>query len=224
MIRISVCIYKMVLVSARIAAEYYHLSETTLRQKARKGEINVIKKDSGRYLYVIPEKNCSNTQTGDNFSQTEDQTNNKVIRKKIIYARVSSKKQVKDLYHQLSYLADKYPEYEPITDIASGINWDRRGFKHIITLLLRGEIKEVVVAYDDRFTRFGYEFFEWLFSQFNAKLTSIQTKKGNDTEDMLGDIMEIFTVFTARYHGSRRYKRNRKEDSVLPESETEEVI
>ena len=51
-----------------------------------------------------------------NFSQTEEQTNNnnnKVLHKRIINAEFFSKKQIKDLYHQLSYLADKYPEYEP---------------------------------------------------------------------------------------------------------------
>lgn len=197
----------MVFVIAKVAAKHYQLSEITLRQKARKGEIQVIKKDSGRYLYEIPDQSCVLLLT---------KQNTEIIPKKIIYARVSSKKQENDLIHQITYLSSYYPEYESITDIASGINWDRPGFKQIITLLLRGEIEEVVVAYDDRFTRFGFEFFEWLFKQYNAKLTCINSKKGNDTDEMLGDIMEILTVFTARYHGQRRYTiHGNKKNKIL---------
>lgn len=205
----------MVFVTAKVAAKHYQLSEITLRQKARKGEIKTHKKESGRYLYEITDKPCPIPLYTDSFSQTEQNiTAGKTIeRKKFVYARVSSKKQENDLIHQLSYLLEKYPEYEPITDIASGINWDRPGFRKIITLLLRGEIKEVVVAYDDRFSRIGFEFFEWLFQQYNSKLTCINDKEGNDTDEMLGDIMEVLTVFTARYHGKRRYQHSsRKKD------------
>lgn len=215
----------MVYVSAKQAAKYYQLSEITLRQKARKGEIKVFKKETGRYLYEIPDPVCVSIETGETNTETEDTSAEEIKeRKKIIYARVSSKKQESELYHQISYLLSYYPEYEPIADIASGINWDRTGFKRIITLLLRGEIEEVVVAYDDRFSRFGFEFFEWLFQQYNSKLTCINKEEGDDTDEMLGDIMEVLTVFTARYHGQRRYVHDNKKNKVLSKQATKKAI
>jgi predicted site-specific integrase-resolvase len=215
----------MVFVSAKQAAKYYQLSEITLRQKARKGEINVLKKETGRYLYEIPDPVCINIKPGETTIETESvSTKETKERKKIIYARVSSKKQENELYHQISYLLSYYPNYEPVADIASGINWDRPGFKRIITLLLQGEIDEVVVAYDDRFSRFGFEFFEWLFQQYNSKLTCINKEEGNDTDEMLGDIMEILTVFTARYHGQRRYMHDNKKNKVLSKQATKKNI
>ncbi len=44
-----------------------------------------------------------------------------------IYCRVSSKKQQGDLERQVAYLASQYPEATVITDIASGINFNRTG-------------------------------------------------------------------------------------------------
>jgi len=47
--------------------------------------------------------------------------------KDIIYCRVSSKKQENDLARQVQHLRSAYPDFPFITDIASGINWKRKG-------------------------------------------------------------------------------------------------
>jgi predicted site-specific integrase-resolvase len=75
--------------------------------------------------------------------------------------------------------------------------------------LFKGDIKEVVVAHKDRFTRFSFEFFEWLFAEFGAVLTSLESEEyaeGDTGNELTDDLMSIITVFTARYYGSRKYK------------------
>jgi predicted site-specific integrase-resolvase len=65
-----------------------------------------------------------------------------------------------------------------------------------------------VVSSGDRFSRFGFSLFVWIFEQFGAKLVSIAQETRSDrsqSEELADDLMEIITVFTARYHGSRRY-------------------
>jgi predicted site-specific integrase-resolvase len=116
---------------------------------------------------------------------------------------VSSKKQEVNLKNQIKYLKGKYPKYKVVSDVGSGINYKRAGFKWILQQLFKGNIKEVVVASKDRFSRFGFDLFEWIFSEFGAVLKS--ASQYEEDEDFVGDIMEIFTVFTARYHGRRRY-------------------
>jgi predicted site-specific integrase-resolvase len=67
-----------------------------------------------------------------------------------------------------------------------------------------------VVAHQDRFTRFGFDFFQWLFERFGAVLDSVERSTRSREEELLGDVMEVFTVFTARYYGSRKYTKVKK--------------
>jgi predicted site-specific integrase-resolvase len=79
---------------------------------------------------------------------------------KICYCRVSSRKQKEDLQRQVEYMKEKYPEHRIITDVGSGINYERNGLNEIIDIAIRGELEELVITYKDRLTRFGYEMIE----------------------------------------------------------------
>ena len=71
-------------------------------------------------------------------------------KKKIAYCRVSSKKQADDLERQKNFFTTKFPDYELVTDIGSGINWKRKGLKTILESAMSGDISELVVAHRDR--------------------------------------------------------------------------
>lgn len=100
-------------VPSREAQEFYKVKEQTLRDWANSGNINHIVTTGGHRRYCISR------------SPSEH-------RKKIIYARVSSKKQENDLERQVKYLQKRYPDYEVIKDIGSGINYKRKGFRGIL--------------------------------------------------------------------------------------------
>ena len=61
----------------------------------------------------------------------------------------------------------KYPRYEIIEDIGSGLNLNKRGIKKIIKLGIEGKINELVIAYKDRLTRFGYELIEEIIKEYS---------------------------------------------------------
>lgn len=84
------------------------------------------------------------------------------VRRNINYCRVSSAKQKGDLERQISYLKKLYPKNELISEVGSGLNNNRAGFKKIIDYAIQGEINTLVVAYKDRLTRFGYELIEYI--------------------------------------------------------------
>ncbi len=176
-------------VSSKTAQKFYKVSEQTLRDWANADKISYITTHGGhrRYRVVKPSDN----------------------KKKIVYARVSSKKQEGDLERQVEYLQKQCPGHEVIKDIGSGINYKRPGFRGILEQLFKGNIEEVVVSTGDRFSRFGREFFEWIFEQFGAKLTILNSRKfKSSSEELSEDLMEVITVFTARYYGRRKYKNS----------------
>lgn len=181
-------------VSSKKASQYYKVSTQTLRRWADSGQIEFIRTKGKHRRYKInqnKEKGC------------------------YIYTRVSSKKQQHDLKRQTDFLLSKFPNYEVISDIASGINFKRKGFTTLLDKILRGNVKIIVVSTKDRFTRFGYELIERICNRFGTKIMVIKNEKEQSFEEELSeDLMSIITVFTARYYGSRKYKILQKNSDI----------
>ena len=93
-----------------------------------------------------------------------------------IYARVSNHKQKADLENQIELLKRfcferGYSISEVFSDIASGINFDKR--KEFFTMLdkiIDGKCERVVVTYKDRLSRVGFGLFKFLFGRFNCEI------------------------------------------------------
>tara|TARA_B100001964_G_C14109403_1_gene543042 strand:- start:405 stop:977 length:573 start_codon:yes stop_codon:yes gene_type:complete len=165
----------------------------TLKNWEEKGKIEVYRTPTGHRRYKV---------------QTDKVSQKKKKQKptKYIYARVSSKKQQKHLQNQIDALKQKYPKHTVISDIGSGLNYKRKGFKRILDQLYERDIQEIVVASKDRLVRFGYEFFEHTFEKFGARIICENSKGQDPDRELAEDILAITTVFSARIHGSRKYK------------------
>ena len=87
------------------------------------------------------------------------------------YARVSSKKQSDDLERQINnlntYISSKYDSFDIITDIGSGINYNKPGLKKLIEKISKKEVDLIIVLYKDRLLRFGFELVEY-FAELNC--------------------------------------------------------
>ncbi len=185
----------MIYVSNKKARQVYQVSEDTLRRWANDGKIKFISTKGGHRRYALPEQNEE--------------------KESIIYARVSSKKQESDLNRQIAFLQQKYPKYTVIKDIGSGINFKRKGFLSILDKLFKGNLKQVVVFSNDRLARFGSDLIQHLFDYFGATLIieNNTTESKSQQEELAEDLLSIVTVFTAKYHGSRKYKSGDDKDS-----------
>ncbi len=130
-------------------------------------------------------------------------------RNKICYCRVSSSKQKEDLKRQEEYMRTKYPTYEIISDIGSGLNFERKGLNKIIDMGIKGEIEILVVAYKDRLARFGYELIEKIIKEYSKGEIKIENKKEEETpsEEISKDIIAIMNVYVAKMNGLRKYKK-----------------
>lgn len=130
-------------------------------------------------------------------------------KKRICYCRVSSPKQKVDLKRQVDYMKKEYPYHEIITDVASGLNYEREGLKKLLAYAMEGELEEVVIAYKDRLTRFGYEMIEWIIKEkSNGKIKVLNNNEEmTPTEEISKDIVAIMNVYTAKINGLRKYKK-----------------
>jgi len=59
-------------------------------------------------------------------------------------------------------LKNKYPEAKFISDIASGFNQNRRGYKTILESAINDNPQHVVATTSDRITRTGFQLIKWL--------------------------------------------------------------
>lgn len=134
------------------------------------------------------------------------------IRRKVCYCRVSSNKQKEDLHRQMDEMKEIYPTYEMISDIASGLNYERNGLKKIIKYIIDGELEVLVIAYKDRLVRFGYEMIEWILKEYSKGEIIILHKTEEDTpaEEITKDIISIMNIYVAKLNGMRKYKTGQK--------------
>ena len=143
----------------------------------------------------------------ESIKESEDEE--EIDRKNICYIRVSTIGQKEDLERQRKYMQQKYPKYEIIEDIGSGINFNRRGLRKIIKLAINGKIKKLVVAHKDRLTRFGYELIEDIIKEYSKGEIILDDKKNKEIdpkEEIVEDVLQILNVYTAKMNGLRKYK------------------
>ncbi len=126
----------------------------------------------------------------------------------ICYCRVSSYDQRDDLVRQVAYLTNKYPDYEIIKDIGSGINFKRKGLLKLIDLAIENKLGKVVITYKDRLCRIGYDLIEHVFKTYsNAKIVVENIENKEIAQEITEYLIEIITVYSSKLYGSRSYKK-----------------
>ena len=131
---------------------------------------------------------------------------------KIGYCRASAHNQKNSLENQEKYLrsytnAKGVILDEVFTDIGSGINYNRKNFNKILELVEAGEVLEIYVTYKDRFVRFGFDWFNNFCEKHGAKITVLNQPSTSPEQELAEDLLNIITVFSARSHGLRTYKK-----------------
>ena len=135
-------------------------------------------------------------------------------RKCVIYARVSTQKQKKDLENQISVISEfanknGYSVDRIYSDIASGLNYDRKSFKEMLNEIIERKIKYVFIKDKDRLTRVSFDMWNELFNNFNCKLIVINETLNNEYEEkeIFSDIISLIHYFAMRMYSKRRKKK-----------------
>ena len=131
---------------------------------------------------------------------------------KIGYCRVSTYNQKNSLQNQEEFLRN-YTNAKGVilddvlTDIGSGINYNRKNFNRILELVEAKEISKIYVTYKDRFVRFGFDWFNTFCEKHGAKIIILNQPSTSPEQELAEDLLNIVTVFSARSHGLRTYKK-----------------
>ncbi|AGL02918.1 IS607 family transposase [Desulfoscipio gibsoniae] len=141
----------------------------------------------------------------------EDQGINSTSKKCIIYARVSTAKQADagNLQRQkerlTTYAVEKgYQVTSIYTEIASGLNENRRELTKLLKEAHKGNIDIIIIEYKDRLARFGYKYLEQYFLSHKVAIEVIETnEEKSPREELVNDMIAIVTSFSARIYGKR---------------------
>lgn len=192
-------------------ARQLNKSAQTLRNWEKKGELIPAYKTKSGYRYY-----------------TEDQVN-KVLgigekeRINIGYCRVSSRKQQDDLERQVenmkNYLCAKGYKFEIITDVGSGINYNKAGLNILLDKVIKGEVDKIVVLHKDRLLRFGFELVEEICKRYGTSIEVVDNTPKTEEQELVEDLVQIITAFSCKLQG----KRANKMKKVIAELKDENI-
>lgn len=153
--------------------------------------------------------------------------NKDVKRKTYIYARVSTRKQKKDLENQIQMLkqfcfANGFTINGVFSDIASGISFEKRkGFFEMLDDVLAGRVERVVITYKDRLSRVGFDLFHYLFQKYNCEIV-VMSEVGSeklDSQEIFEEIVNLLHCYSMKLYSSRRRLKKIKE--AIEDDETD---
>ena len=186
--------------STKKVTEILGVTAQTLRNWDKEGKLKPSYVKSNGYRYYSEESILSYTQ------ERKTKKNLNVVG----YARVSSQKQSDDLERQINnlntYISSKYDSFDIITDIGSGINYNKPGLKKLIEKINKKEVDLIIVLYKDRLLRFGFELVEYFAKLNNVKIEVLDKIDKNQDEELVEDLVQIITVFSCKIQGKRKTK------------------
>ena len=186
--------------STKKVTEILGVTAQTLRNWDKEGKLKPSYVKSNGYRYYSEESILSYTQ------ERKTKKNLNVVG----YARVSSKKQSDDLERQINnlntYISSKYDSFDIITDIGSGINYNKPGLKKLIEKINKKEVDLIIVLYKDRLLRFGFELVKYFAELNNVKIEVLDKIDKNQDEELVEDLVQIITLFSCKMQGKRKTK------------------
>ena len=192
------------------AAKELGISVITLRRWADSGKIRSERSPTGhRRFYLADIKRI----TPRNLARVDERIT-------INYARVSSHDQKQDLIRQVQVLeafsGSNGWQFETIKDMGSGLNYQKKGLQKLIKRILRGDVGRLVLTHKDRLLRFGSELVFAICEEMETEVVMINKtpEEVSFEQELVQDVLDLITVFSARLYGSRSNKNKKLIDGM----------
>lgn len=135
-------------------------------------------------------------------------------RKNVIYARVSSSNQKKDLENQLNILRQFCSHNgikidDEFKDICSGLDLNRKQFQTMIDEITDFKIKRVYITYKDRLTRLSFDVFKSLFEKYGCEIIALNEINDEKTieKEMFEELIALLHCFSMKMYSNRRKEK-----------------
>jgi putative resolvase len=196
-------------ISAQTARDHYGYHPRTLARWADAGTVDFIRSAGGHRRYLI-----------DSLERIKKDTKEDA-RIVLLYARVSTRTQKKELDNQIEFLGRVYPGTRCISETGSGLNFKRKRFIELMESVQRKEVRRIVVAHKDRLVRFGFEFVEWFCAQHECTIEVLNHTYRTPHGELMEDFMAVMHCFSSKLYFLRKYEKAIKDDSGEFEKEIE---
>jgi putative resolvase len=198
-------------------AEFLGVSQSTARELADGGRLGNVTLTPGGHRRMD-----SRSVFQYAYGQMPEESTNKGTNGRLIaYARVSSRKQASktgnaeqsSLQNQIDILNQFCQttygrEPEVLSDVGSGLNFERPSFLNIIRQIVRGELRGATLVVKDfsRLCRFGIKLVEFLAEFGGVEIVYAYPESADENETLATDVLEILCHFTARCSGNKARK------------------
>ena len=199
-----------VMISIGDTAKELGVSVKTIRRWANAGKLRFERSPSGQRRFFLAD---IKRITPRDFNKPEDRVT-------INYARVSSHDQKDDLTRQIQVLeafsGTNGWQFETIQDLGSGLNYNKKGLQKLLKRIMKGDVGRLVVTHKDRLLRFGSELVFAMCEEYETEVVIINKSAEEITfeQELVTDMIELITVFSARLYGSRSRKNKKLLDNV----------
>lgn len=178
-------------------AKLVGVTPQTLRNWDKIGKLKPVHTSGNGYRYYSEEQ----------LQQLKGNKTEKIV---IGYCRVSSNKQKDDLERQVDnmnmYLLSQGKPFKIVTDIGSGINYNKKGLNNLLKEVTENKVEKIVVLYKDRLVRFGYELIENICKIYGTTIEIVDNTEKTQEQELVEDLVQIITVFSCKLQGKRANK------------------
>lgn len=202
--------YSQMTISIGEAAKELGISVKTIRRWADADKIRYERSPSGhRRFYLADIKRI----TPRDLKQLDDRIT-------INYARVSSSDQKEDLVRQIQVLEQFSSangwQHETISDLGSGLNYQKKGLQKLLKRIMKGDVGRLVLTHKDRLLRFGSELVFAMCEEFETEVVIVNKSEVELSfeQELVTDMIELITVFSARLYGARSRKNKKLVDGI----------
>ena len=113
---------------------------------------------------------------------------------------------------------------EIIRDLGSGMNRRKKGLRRLLEMIIRRQMKRLVLTRKDRLLRFGAEL---VFSLCELQAIEIviihRGERPSFEEEVATDVLKIITVFSARLYGARSHRSNELIEALSKDPSVQEA-
>ena len=86
----------------------------------------------------------------------------------------------------------------------------------MISSVLNNEISNIFITYKDRFTRFGFEYFQNICKQFDCNIVVLNNKIDEESfeKELTDDIISVIHHFSTKLYSKRRKKLKKLQELI----------
>ena len=190
------------LLRMKVVSTLLGVTSQTLRNWSNEGYVQAVVGKGGQRPFRRSEirrlMNCAPPQSNENTC--------------LIYGRVSTTIQRANLNRQRDRLeayavANGYIIEQIYEDIASGMNFKRKGLLCLLQHCQTHAIKAVIIEFKDRLARFGVELIHAMLHSFGTELVVLNQIESDYNQEIIDDMIAIIVHFSSRLYGKRRGKK-----------------